>query len=68
MHFLGEQPYSRLGVEVNSELQPVDPQSGEILFDNVRVVGRLIAHWDPWVEYCGAGVSLATGWLAGEIL
>lgn len=66
--FLGEQPYARLGVEVNAELRPVDPQSGEILLENVRVVGRSIAHWDPWVEYCGAGVSLATGWLAGETL
>lgn len=66
--FLGEQPYARLGVEVNAELRPVDPQSGEILLENVRVVGRSIAHWDPWVEYCGGGVSLATGWLAGEML
>lgn len=66
--FLGEQPYAHLGVEVNAELRPVDPQSGEILLENVRVVGRSIAHWDPWAEYCGGGVSLATGWLAGETL
>lgn len=66
--FLGEQPYARLGVEVNADLRPVHPESGETLLENVRVVGRSIAHWDPWVEYCGGGISLATGWLAGETL
>lgn len=66
--FLGEQPYARLGVEVDSALRPLDPQSGELLFENVRITGRLLAHWDPWVEFCGGGVSIVTGWLAGEIL
>lgn len=66
--FLGEQPYARLGVEVDSALRPLDPQSGELLFENVRITGRLLAHWDPWVEFCGGGVSIVTGWLAGEFL
>lgn len=66
--FLGEQPYARLGVEVDSALRPLDPQSGEVCFENVRVVGRMLAHWDPWVEYCGGGVSIVSGWLAGETI
>ncbi|HVJ47951.1 anaerobic glycerol-3-phosphate dehydrogenase subunit GlpB [Desulfitobacterium sp.] len=66
--FLREQPYARLGVEVDAALRPLDPQSGELIFKNVRVVGRMLAHWDPWVEFCGGGVSVATGWLAGETL
>lgn len=64
--FLGEQPYASLGLEVDRELRPIDSQSKEVILENVRVVGRVLAHWDPWVEHCGGGVSLASGWFAGE--
>lgn len=64
--FLGEQPYARIGVEVDGELRPFDSQSNKVILENVRVVGRMLAHWDPWVEHCGGGVSLASGWFAGE--
>ncbi|KUO70932.1 MAG: glycerol-3-phosphate dehydrogenase, anaerobic, B subunit [Desulfosporosinus sp. BRH_c37] len=64
--FLGEQPYARIGLEVDGELRPFDSQSNQVILENVRVVGRLLAHWDPWVEHCGGGVSLASGWFAGE--
>ena len=66
--FLGEQPYAQMGIEVNRELRPVDPRSGEVLLENVRVIGRTLAHWDPWVEHSGGGVSLASGWFAGETM
>lgn len=66
--FLGEQPYARMGVEVNRELRPVDPQSQEVILENVHVVGRMLAHYDPWVEHCGGGVSLASGWSAGDMI
>lgn len=64
--FLGEQPYARMGIEVDSELRPIESQSQDVILENVRVAGRMLAHWDPWVEHCGGGVSLASGWLAGE--
>lgn len=64
--FLGIQPYAYMGIEVDSELRPIDPGNNSVVLENVRIVGRTIAHWDPWVENCGGGVSLATGWLAGE--
>ena len=64
--FLGEQPYARMGIEVDRELRPVDLRSGDVLLENVRVIGRMLAHWDPWVEHSGGGVSLASGWFAGE--
>lgn len=64
--FLGEQPYARMGIEVDCELRPITAQSKKVILENVRVVGRMLAHWDPWVEHCGGGVSLASGWLAGE--
>lgn len=64
--FLGEQPYAGMGIEVNHELCPIKPQGQEVILENVRVVGRMLAHWDPWVEHCGGGVSLSSGWFAGE--
>jgi len=66
--FLGEQPYARMGIEVDSELRPINSRDKEVIFENLRVVGRMLAHWDPWSENCGGGVSLATGWFAGEKL
>lgn len=64
--FLGEQPYARMGVEVDRELRPCDLSTREIVWENVRVIGRMLAHWDPWMDHCGGGVSLASGWFAGE--
>ncbi|MHB1651759.1 MAG: anaerobic glycerol-3-phosphate dehydrogenase subunit GlpB [Desulfitobacteriaceae bacterium] len=66
--FLAEQPYAQTGIEVDEELRPIDPVSGEVLLKNVRVVGRTLAHWDPWIQHCGGGVSLASGYLAGELI
>ncbi|PKM81194.1 MAG: anaerobic glycerol-3-phosphate dehydrogenase subunit B [Firmicutes bacterium HGW-Firmicutes-14] len=66
--FLGEQPYAHMGIEVDSELRPTGPGNKEVLFENLRVIGRMLAHWDPWTDNCGGGVSLATGWFAGEKL
>ncbi|MDQ7093084.1 anaerobic glycerol-3-phosphate dehydrogenase subunit GlpB [Desulfosporosinus sp. PR] len=64
--FLGEQPYAQMGVEVDCSLRPLNPQSQEVIFENVRIVGRMLAHYDPWIEQCGGGVSLASGWFAGD--
>lgn len=66
--FLAEQPYAHTGVEVDHSLRPCDPVTGEALLENVLVVGRMLAHWDPWVGHCGGGVSLTSGFLAGGLL
>jgi len=66
--FLGDQPYARVGIEVDRELRPIDSKTKQRILENVRVIGRTLAHWDPWVEHCGGGVSLASGWFAGEKL
>lgn len=63
--FFGEQGYTRTGVEVDETLHPIHPRSGERLLDNVFVAGRMLAHWDPWSEHCGGGVSITSGYLAG---
>lgn len=66
--FLGEQPYAAMGVEADSELRPLDPARGEVLLTNVMVVGRTLAHWDPWRDSCGGGVSITSGFVAGTKL
>ncbi|WP_407306344.1 anaerobic glycerol-3-phosphate dehydrogenase subunit GlpB [Desulfosporosinus sp. SB140] len=66
--FLGEQPYAQMGVEVDCTLRPVNPQSQDVIFENLHVVGRMLAHYDPWTEHCGGGVSLASGWFVGDTI
>lgn len=63
--FLGKQPYALTGVEVDSDLHPLD-QDGVVVLSNLYVCGRMLAHWDPWIEHCGGGVSLTSGYLTGE--
>lgn len=65
--FLGPQPYALTGIEVDNELHPLN-SNGQIFLQNVYVCGRMLAHWDPWTDYCGGGVALATGYLAGSKL
>jgi glycerol-3-phosphate dehydrogenase subunit B len=56
-------PYSRFGVVVNSDMQPVDA-AGEPLFPNLWVVGGLLAGADRIGEGCREGVDLASAWRA----
>lgn len=65
--FLGPQPYAQTGIEVDNGLHP-RKSNGQIYLRNVLVCGRTLAHWDPWTDYCGGGVALATGYLAGSNL
>jgi len=62
--FLGPQPYALTGIEVDNNLHPLH-SDGQIYLNNVFVCGRTLAHWDPWTDYCGGGVALTTGYLAG---
>lgn len=63
--FFAEQAYTRLGVEVDATLRPLDPLTGKVLLENVFIAGRMLAHWDPWTEHCGGGVSITSGYVAG---
>lgn len=65
--FLGPQPYAQTGIEVDHELHPLK-SDGQIYLHNVFGCGRTLAHWDPWTDYCGGGVALSTGYLAGSQL
>lgn len=66
--FFAPQPFAQLGVETDELLRPIDPEHGQLVWDNVHVVGRMLAHWDPWTQKCGGGVSITSGYAAAELI
>ena len=66
--FFAPQPFAQIGVETDQFMRPLDPASGQMVWDNVHVVGRMLAHWDPWSQRCGGGVSITAGYAAAELI
>ncbi|WP_426379469.1 FAD-binding protein [Desulfosporosinus sp. SYSU MS00001] len=66
--FFAPQPFAQIGVETDSCLRPLDTKLGQVIWDNVHVVGRMLAHWDPWTQRCGGGVSVTSGCAAAEMI
>lgn len=66
--FLAPQPFAQTGVETDQQLRPLDPEQGQVVWDNVHVVGRMLAHWDPWTQRCGGGVAVTSGYAAAELI
>ena len=60
------QPFNSFGVEVNENLQPVDP-AGEVVYRNLFAAGGILAHADSMAEKSGGGVAISTGFVAGEL-
>ncbi|SEH15884.1 glycerol-3-phosphate dehydrogenase subunit B [Natronorubrum sediminis] len=60
----GEQPFAAFGLSPDRELRPLDP-NGEPEFENLRAAGSVLGGYDYAAEKSGAGVSLATGYVAG---
>ncbi|MFC4438925.1 MULTISPECIES: glycerol-3-phosphate dehydrogenase subunit GlpB [Natrialbaceae] len=60
----GEQPYARFGLVPDRELRPLD-EDDEPEFSNLRAAGGVLGGYDYAAEKSGAGVSLATGYVAG---
>ena len=52
------------GVEVDEELRPL--KEGEPCLNNVYVVGRTLANWDPSTEGSTEGVSIGTGFCSAQ--
>ncbi len=52
------------GVETDDRLRPVARDG--LVYENVFVTGRTLAHWNPAKESSDEGVSIATGWAAAE--
>jgi glycerol-3-phosphate dehydrogenase subunit B len=63
----GYQPYSLLGITVDGKMRPQLPgESNKI--NNIFVVGRNLAGYDPIVEKSGLGVAISSGFVAGKAL
>jgi glycerol-3-phosphate dehydrogenase subunit B len=61
----GDHPFARFGVRVDGDCRPLDA-GGDPEFANLHAAGSVIGGYDFAAECSGAGVSLATGRLAGE--
>ncbi len=59
-------PVFQSGARVDHRLRPLDA-AGQIVYDNLAVVGGTLAGFDPIREGCLEGVALATGWFAGQL-
>jgi glycerol-3-phosphate dehydrogenase subunit B len=60
-------PLEAAGIRTDPELRPVDAR-GKVVFDNVGVVGSLLAGQRYLSERCGDGVAIASGHLAAATL
>ena len=60
-------PVARAGIRTDDELRPVDRRDKRI-YDNVRVVGSLLAGQDWLRERCGDGVAIASAHLVATRL
>ncbi|MDS0284254.1 glycerol-3-phosphate dehydrogenase subunit GlpB [Haloarcula onubensis] len=61
----GEHPFASFGVETDSTLRPLTGDD-EVQFDNLRAAGSVLGGYDFQAEKSGSGVSIATGYVAGE--
>lgn len=73
-HWLADEPFDqaghpleRAGIRTDADLRPLDA-SGTVHFENVAVVGALLAGQRAVAERCGDGVSIASGWRAAAVL
>jgi glycerol-3-phosphate dehydrogenase subunit B len=59
--YFDEHGMSRVGVEVDAKLRPDG-------LENVVVAGATLAGAMPWKEKSGDGISLATGYMAADVV
>lgn len=60
------QPFAKLGLDVNSQLKPIDVK-GDVILDNIYIVGRNLSGSDFSFEKSGNGVAIASGFTAAEM-
>lgn len=60
-------PLERSGIRTDARLRPPDAGGG-VAFENVAVVGAMLAGQRAVAERCGDGVSITSGWRAAAVL
>jgi len=63
--FLAGHPIHEVGVQTDSNFRPIDDK-GEVLLENVRVAGSILAHHDSIGEKSREGIEIATGYMAAK--
>lgn len=61
----GDHEFARFGVSTDDQLRPLD-ESEQPEFGNLRAAGSLLGGYDFAAEKSGSGVSIATGYEAGQ--
>ena len=61
----GDHPFAGFGVETDETLRPLTADDA-VQFDNLRAAGSVLGGYDFQAEKSGSGVSIATGYVAGE--
>lgn len=55
----------RAGILIDSSFRPVD-EKGELILENLRVAGSILAHHDSIDEKSREGIEIATGYMAAK--
>jgi glycerol-3-phosphate dehydrogenase subunit B len=61
----GDHPFAAFGVSTDETLRPLD-ENGSEEFTNLRAAGGVLGGYDYAAEKSGSGVSIATGYAAGQ--
>jgi glycerol-3-phosphate dehydrogenase subunit B len=61
----GDHPFAKFGVDVDRDLRP-RTAGGDPAYPNLRAAGGVLGGYDFAAEKSGSGVSLATGYRAGD--
>ena len=61
----GDHPFAGFGVETDETLRPLTAAES-VQFDNLRAAGSVLGGYDYAAEKSGSGVSIATGYVAGD--
>jgi glycerol-3-phosphate dehydrogenase subunit B len=61
----GDHQFARFGVRTDDDLRPTG-RDGAVEFDNLRAAGSVLGGYDFAAEKSGSGVSIATGYAAGQ--
>ena len=59
------QPFSKIGVMVNSNMKPVD-HNGKVVYDNLYAAGSILGYYDYRAEKSGMGVAITTAYKAAK--